>query len=622
MNQARVTLTNEKMVSAPAADSTIVVAEDRPWGELPLISLISAVSLLLIALADNAARSNAPGADVLFWFALLFLFVPTAYRTLFSDATRQERIALLVLAAMGMYIVKLLHSPIQFTFFDEFLHWRTANDIILTHRLFSENSLLPVSALYPGLELVTTAFSSLSGLSIFDAGLIVIGIARVLLILAMFLLFERMTQSIRLASIAVLVYMANSNFAFFDGQFSYESLALPIAAFIFCAVVIRQRSTGSGKRRLLLVITLGVVALAITHHLTLYLLTAFLLFWTLGAFLISRNRQQWKQLGIVALVMLIASVGWSQIIGNASAGYIIPVFQNGINDFIAIITNELASRQLFKSSGLVTPIWQQLIGWASVIFIMLAIPFGIYQVWRRSRANALAVTLAVLVVTYPISLGFRLTPHGWEISNRTSEFLFVAIAFVLTMAVAWFIHSHRLRLVEKIILTAWITVIFLGGIIIGWPWWAQQPGSYMVSADTRSIGPEGIEMAAWTRQYLGIDNRIGTDRINRLLLSAYGDQQPATVLNDKLDVAPLFYAPTVSPSEVKLSQALNLHYIVVDLRLSTTLPAVGEYFETDAPNRPIPLASLTKFDSLAGINRVFDSGNIAIYDVSELNHGS
>src|SRR5262249_54607981 len=114
----------------------------------------------------------------------------------------------------------------------------------------------------------------------------------------------------------------------------------------------------------------------------------------------------------------------------------------------------------------------------------------------------------------------------------------------------------------------------------------------------------------------------GTDRINRLLLSTYGGQEPTTVLNDKLDVAPLFYAPRVSPQEVKLSQSLNLHYIVVDLRLSTTLPAVGEYFETDSPNRPIPLASLTKFDGLAGVNRVFDSGNIAIYDVSELNHGS
>jgi hypothetical protein len=56
--------------------------------------------------------------------------VPAAVRLIAPEAERPERIGLVALLGMGLYLVKLLHSPMSFTLSDELQHWRTAGDII------------------------------------------------------------------------------------------------------------------------------------------------------------------------------------------------------------------------------------------------------------------------------------------------------------------------------------------------------------------------------------------------------------------------------------------------------------------------------------------------------------
>ena len=65
----------------------------------------------------------------------------------------------------------------------------------------------------------------------------------------------------------------------------------------------------------------------------------------------------------------------------------------------------------------------------------------------------------------------------------------------------------------------------------------------------------------------------------------------------------------------------KVRYIVVDHRLSRALPSVGSgnYFERGEPGAgqhttPIDPAALAKFDNLPLVSRVFDSGDIIIYD--------
>ena len=75
--------------------------------------------------------------------------------------------------------------------------------------------------------------------------MIVVGAARVLMMLALFLLYERACGDSRLAGVGALVYAANPGFLFFDAQFAYESLALPLAVFTLWCIQRREVATGA-----------------------------------------------------------------------------------------------------------------------------------------------------------------------------------------------------------------------------------------------------------------------------------------------------------------------------------------------------------------------------------------
>jgi hypothetical protein len=134
-----------------------------------------------------------------------------------------------------------------------------------------------------------------------------------------------------------------------------------------------------------------------------------------------------------------------------------------------------------------------------------------------------------------------------------------------------------------------------------------------VVADARSVEPEGIADALWSNAYLGPDNRIATDRINQMLMSTYGHQRIVTRLGDNIDVAPIFYSEQFNSTDIALLRQSAISYLVVDTRISTALPVEGLYFENDQATHIISRSGLTKFDAVAQIDRLFDSGDIVVY---------
>jgi hypothetical protein len=116
---------------------------------------------------------------------------------------------------------------------------------------------------------------------------------------------------------------------------------------------------------------------------------------------------------------------------------------------------------------------------------------------------------------------------------------------------------------------------------------------------------------------------MATDRVNQLLMSTYGDQYLVTPIGDNMDVTDVFFSPTLGPYEISLLKQAQVRYLVIDLRLSSALPEAGYYFEQGEPESyqrtaPIDREYLTKFDTISRINRVFDSGDIVIYDIGGL----
>jgi len=329
----------------------------------------------------------------------------------------------------------------------------------------------------------------------------------------------------------------------------------------------------------------------------------------------------------LALLTLVAGLTWLVYAATLTAKYLFPQLGGSLIQLIQLIAGEAVGRELFRSpAGQVSPLWERVTGYTAVALILLGLPFGLRRIWQNQRHNPLALTLAAGALAYPISLAMRLTERGAEASNRGAAFLFVAIAFVLA---SWLVEQpFGLRLGQKWLpaACAWASIIFLGGVAVGWPPpWARMPGSYLPAADSRSIERQGLAAAEWTRAWLGPDNRLIADRTNRLLMGAYGEQRPVTGYADKVQISQIFFAPTVGPAERQILRAGRVRYLVVDRRLSAGLPAAGVYFERgEVPGNlhsaPISPAALAKFDTLVGVSRLFDSGDIVIYDVGALAH--
>ncbi len=160
-----------------------------------LLVLSTACGLMLVSAADALSRSGHAHGSVLFWLGLIAILAPVTARLISASPSRNERVGLLVMLGLASYLVKVFRDPFRFLYADEFVHQYNALSILSTHGLFHQNPILPATAAYPGLESPTAALSALTGLSTFASGLVVIAIARVIMMIALFLLYETVTGS-------------------------------------------------------------------------------------------------------------------------------------------------------------------------------------------------------------------------------------------------------------------------------------------------------------------------------------------------------------------------------------------------------------------------------------------
>ena len=599
-------------------------------GLLPILTVTNAVGLLIVSFSYYISVLGYSRAEleVFFFSGLLLMFVPTLVRLLSPAPSRLERLCLLCVLGISCYLVQFMISPLHFISYDDFMHWRTADDILRTGHFFSENPMLTVSPYYPGLEVVTNAISTITRLNTFQASIFVISAARLLMILSLFLFYEQITRSSRMAGIATAIYMTNPHFLFFDAIYNYETLSLPLAVFMLY-VLARYGTTNKNYRRLIFTAWIVLMAITITHHMTDYVFVAILILWAVVRLFRSSSAILRLHLVAIALFGLLLAITYTFLFkGNPASSYLSNYYGHAFVNLQDILEGNSTARTLFATNPDIspTPIWDKLLMAASVAFVMLGLPFGLLTLWQHYRHNALAITLGIFSLAYPISQVFRFTNFGAEITDRSAAFLFLAIAYLFTIFIAhcWPTRAQKLSWRAYSFITCIVTIMFLGGVILeSGPSWSNVPGPYIVVADVRSVEPEGIQAASWALSHLGPNNRIGTDRINGFLMLSYGDQRVVTGLDDKVDVSPIFYSSIFGPQKSGIVQQGKIHYLVVDQRLSTSLPLVGFYIEEGEVGSfnltsPISRTALTKFNAIPHIDRLFDSGNIVVYDVGAI----
>ena len=338
------------------------------------IALSSAVGLGALALADEASRRGNASVPTyqLYWLGLLLIFAPVALRALARDVDRRERLSLIIILGVSLYLAKVLASPHAFTFVDEYIHVRNAQDILGSNHLFTWNPLLPTAPYYPGLAALTAGLVDLTGLSVFTAGLLVIGIARVLFCACFYLVAERITGCGRGAAAASLVYAANPMFLFWSSTFAYENLALPLAAFVVWWIA---RTRKRGNLASMVVAVLGVGAVTVTHHVVGFALSALLGGWWFAERVgCDSTRAARRQVGIMALLAASAALTWFFVLARPAPSYLLTnnLFP-ALRGMGSLVLGHAAPRKLYTSGGFVPPAWEPVAGFAAIVVLLLAL---------------------------------------------------------------------------------------------------------------------------------------------------------------------------------------------------------------------------------------------------------
>lgn len=587
----------------------------RP-GVIALCGLVMASGLLLLALA-NAESAHGRDGYWLFWAGIVVIFLPAVWRLAAARADRGERALLVVMEGSCLLLAKVVREPTTFTFHDEFAHWANAEAALRVGRLFTFNPLIPTTARYPGLTDVTVAVARLTGLSVFVSGTLIIGVARVVLCLALFFLLDRLAGS-RIAGIGALIYFANPNFLYWSAQYAYESLALPLALFALWLAVRASDDRRRAGWRLACVAVIS--AVVITHHLASYALAVVLCGWTVAGWLRRRRGIPCYAPAGLAAYAVGAAAAWLAFVAPGTISYLGPVLLRALASGVALVVHHAASRQLFAGSGQSAPGWEAGIAFAAVGLLLVCVPVGLLAFRRRCvAAHPLVTTLAVGCLLYVVLLPLRLTAFGQETANRSSEYVFVSLGLIDAAVVAA-IAGKRTSAPRQVLGAAWLLVVLLGGVAVSWAFAERLQPDFSAPGVPTQPTPAAAAMAGWMLTALGPGHRIGTDSVDDLILGSYAEQVPvfqtAGAPGDP-HIWQVFFPTTVNAAVRAEIRSDRLAYLVVNLSLSQG-PAGAGLFDAGEPALPanrLPMTSLTKFDNVAGFSRLYDSGQLVVYQI-------
>ena len=613
----------------------------------PVLVLMS-LGVLLMAVAADAGRAGTTAlwTQVAWVAGLTLIFLPACWRVVARGTRHVERMVLAVALPVMLQFSRLVLNPTQFAFHDELIHANTLRQIDQTTRLFTENSLLPVSGYYPGLEVVTDAIHAVTGLTLFDSSVITLMLARIVISLAIIAVVSLVTGSRRAAAIGAVIYVANPQELFFNSQYSYQTLALPLSVFAVYLFATRRRGT-----RTALVLPLATTAMVtFTHHLTALLLVAGFAIWFLADLAIGRRAESSTDADLVPdsddeaetragrrslldsrrdraglLWMTVAGGAMSAIAalnpGSPVRTYLESIVGSSTTD-VTDLTQGKQTKALFADTAGTGPAWwEQILLLGAVVIALASMLVVLRFVWLRwHRGRPLALVVGLLALLYPVIPAGHLTAATAEVGDRASGFVFVGIAAV----VGWWLVQRTWRWWSLTLVTAAALVLFLGDIVLGsGPTAGQLPGPYEISADARSVDAANLAAANWLAIGVPADSVVYGDRTSGLLAAAIGGQFTVLHVSTNIDASRLLLDPQYTAADVALIRQAKLDYLIVDTRLSTGLPHQQFYIESgefggDTRRGPVSAAALTKFASVPGVQRIYDNGALMIYDVRGL----
>src|SRR5215469_3414923 len=326
---------------------------NRRRSRLGSVIAIVGFGLLMLGVGDALGRTGHQSLVVpLFLAGLTFIVAPCAWRLTGTTATRNERVWVSVILGLGLLAAYVFRSPLIFDNFDELAHGATLTRLLDTRALFQPNPILPVSPFYPGIELETIATRWMTGLPLLLDQVVVLVLARIVLVLCVFLIVERACHSARAGGIGVLVYAANPEFYSLGAQYGYQTLALAFAVAVVYLLLVAIDAAQPQRGRLFALALISVAAMVVSHHVTAWLTIGFLVVWAAGLRLVidpvgppaspaasvARRKQQSRIVGLAALAGIVLVMVWTAFLGDVLTGYVGPILHAGDSGVAAMLS--------------------------------------------------------------------------------------------------------------------------------------------------------------------------------------------------------------------------------------------------------------------------------------------
>lgn len=592
-----------------------------------ILFILWACGIIITAMTYHHAYSG-PFDFEFFWMGILLSGLSLVRLILYDQIRRQYRLIILFILGLTFYLPIIFWSPNYFHFGDEILHYTTS-------RLIQEQGNLDIDVnfdiakFYPGISLTTVFLSEFSDTSIFFSGKLLIGIIHSMILIFMYLFFERVVQSERIPIIGAVIYAINSRYVLFDGFFSYESMALPLMVltlFIFSKYMIDSEKMVPVKKsyfRILGVVSIS--ALVITHHFTSYML---LLFMIMISLIVHRSKliQYKKDIYIATSLTFVLIFGW--MIYNATTGfnYFGRFIRRSFTDILKMISTE-STEQIIQRE----PYWQAPIPYYEpVITKFLYMPLliilfivGVYFLKRERRFNNIWIyQLAAYGSIFFISLTLIFNKSAELFVYRSWAFLFIGTSFIIAFALDRVCNMKIDKYLKKICVYSIIVILLVGGVSAGLTYNFRVPkldiNSINVAAGHSAITYDAITTAKWFEKYLGRYNTFYADRSLSASIGGYGIQKP--VRADKI-----FYPSYMNDRNVTTTLlGRSTNYIVVDNRIAKFLAEYKSYFSVAETytegvlygrTDTFPKKRLEKFDESNFIYKIYSNGNINTYKI-------
>ena len=595
-------------------------------------AFVVGATLLRYSYAEAFAHALTGGDQAyhygLYWLGMAAFLVPATIRLLRPDARPDERRVLLVAVAMFTYVPSVLRGHGGPLFFDELAHWSQSEHLYQSGKLFQPNVVSVISD-YPGLHILTVAIRFFSGLSTYQAGLVIGALAHVLELLAVFVLARGLLGSDRVAALAGLCYAVNPGYTLFTAQYAYETLALIFVAWAIALMqVAGADESGRGVRWRLTVLTgIVVAACAVTHHLS-SLLLAFLLLVLALAHRPWRNRERGGHAAAIALFGVAANAIWIGLFGTQVLTYLAPYPRQGLAQVLSLFTGGGrggAGRSAFQASSL--PGYETLLALAAPPLVSSLGAAGAWLTRRRLSTSPMLRTVLITAVCYPLSIPFVLTTTGAPGAHRSWPFTYLALSALAAVSIAALYSrlsrkraaAHGARRRSNVVALSACVLLVLT-LLVGNSGSENNdesmfPGPWQSGTDARTESAELLALAAWAKQTQGGGHNFISDYVTAGVFGAFADDS-FLVNFPSWDL--YFYDATPKTQTIELLGPDRVAYMLVDDRLSQAPFNAGYYFDQSEPQAftrvtPISPAALRKFIGYPWAVKIYQSQHYALY---------